>query len=397
MSSSLKAPIPISIKLLLCATFLMNMGGFMVVPFLAVYLSQTLHMPAWEVGTLLTTNLICSRGLPLITGMMGDRVSHSVTMISGVLIRGIGYLGYAFSHDFVTFMISSALAGIGGALYSPSVSAVFAKQPEASRKRVFTYYNQALNAGTILGPLAGGALVVYNYALPFLSGGVLFLLLTLLLFFFRKQYQTERSQSKVLETLGAVVGDKKYMMFIGSMVLFWIVFTQLNVSLPIQVFKIMHSESYISTVYLCNGITGIVIMFVLRNAFEKKAPLQLLNRGVLLMGIGLLLIPFFPTLEWLLLCVLVYTIGETYALPASDLVVSECSSDTEYTGTYFGMLDISSAIGGTIGNYLGIWLMGLSNVNWAWYSYALICLLMLATLVRVKRVSRNESATVSHS
>ncbi|MBL0389290.1 MFS transporter [Tumebacillus sp. ITR2] len=383
-----------AMKILLLSAFLMNVGGFMIVPFLALYLTQTLHFSAWELGTVLTTNLLCSRGLPLLTGMIGDRLSHSTTLFTGILIRGIGFIGYGFVHEFAMLLVVAALVGIGGALYDPSVSSVFAKQPEGDRKRIFTYYNQALNAGAILGPLAGGLLILVDPALPFTAGGAVMIALSLVMFLFRGQYQTERTTTRMLASLRSILKQRAFLLYIGAMILFWALFTQLTVSIPIQVFRAVHDETYVSAVFMMNGIAGIVLMFFLRNLFETRAPLLLLRLGVLFMSVSFFLIPMFATLLWLILCILVYTMGETLALPASDLVVSEFGA-AENTGAYFGMFEISTAVGGTIGNYLGAYLMKLDNVVLPWVCYGVIGLAMFAILYVLDRSKHPKANTLS--
>ncbi|KIV72259.1 hypothetical protein SZ39_2684 [Bacillus mycoides] len=49
--------------------------------------------------------------------------------------------------------------GFGGALFDPSVTAFFTSQKETVRKKIFTYFNQMLNTGVIIGPLVGALLL----------------------------------------------------------------------------------------------------------------------------------------------------------------------------------------------------------------------------------------------
>ncbi len=82
------------------------------------------------------------------------------------------------------------------------------------------------------------------------------------------------------------------------------------------------------------------------------------------------LTPLIPSLVWVLVCVSIYTVGETLVLPGSDLVVAELSADRQ-VGTFWGVFDLSWAIGGAVGTYLGTWLLDQGgSASWPWLTYA---------------------------
>lgn len=358
------------VRVLLAATFLMNVGSFAVVPFLAVYLTHTLHLSAWQVGSVLTVQLLCARLLPLATGMVGDRLSHSRNLVTGVLLRGLGFVGLAQSGWFGWVFAASALVGIGSAWYDPSVSAVFAGQPERQRKRTFTLYNQALNAGAVLGPLAGAALIAVDPTLPFYWGGVVFFVMAALLWYYRRHYRTVRTEKRVRDSMSRLWADRRFVRFTCIMVLFWAVYTQLSVSFPLEMMRISGEERWVSALFVVNGTSGVALMFLLRRFIERRPPLQVVRTGLWWLGLSFCLVPLVPgaPLVWLLFCMLLFTLGETMVLPGSDLAIAECT-EGEDAGAYFGMYKLSWAAGGTVGNYAGAWLMNQGGEVWPWMVY----------------------------
>lgn len=131
--------IPVPIKVLLTAVLFMNTGSFMIMPFLALYLTNDLHFSSWEVGTILTTILVSQRGLPIFTGFIGDRVSHTVNVIVGVMVRALGFGAFVFANSFWSVTIAAFLIGFGGALFDPSVTAFFTSQKETVRKNIYLF------------------------------------------------------------------------------------------------------------------------------------------------------------------------------------------------------------------------------------------------------------------
>lgn len=384
MTDSVKITTPI--KSLLVSAFLMNAAGFMVIPFLAVYLSKNLDFSPFLVGTVLTTNIVFSRLFPLIGGMLGDRLGHNNNLVIGILVRATGFLGYSLFTSFPMLVVSSIAVGLGGAFYDPSINSIFAHEPEEKRKRIYTYLNQFLNAGAVLGPLIGGALLSLNPQIPFMISAFVFLGVGLILLFYKSQFITPREHTNPYKNLTKVVRHKKFVRYTGVMILFWIMFAQLSVSLPIKFFELTGNETYVSSIFVMNGLSGILLMFLLRKLFVKKSPILLIQLGMLIMGISLSLIGTTSIIYLSLVWVLLFTLGETLILPSSDVAVSGYS-DGQNSGIYFGMFDISWAIGGTIGNYLGAWLVEQEFALNPWSIYIAIGLcgyILLGVLVKDK-------------
>ncbi len=380
------ARIPRPLYLLVASAFLMNAGQFMVLPFLALYLTGTVRETPWQVGTVLSANLLCARVLPLAMGLLGDRTSHGATIVAGAVTRGLGFLAFAMAHQFAATVGASALVGLGTALYTPSVKAIFATQPEAWRVRVFTLFNQALNLGAVAGPLLGSLALLAGATRPFVWGGVLFLTLAAALFIARCAYQAAPARTPLRTSLGRVLAHRPFMAFTGASVLFWILYAQLTLSLPLIAYRLGHMQAAVSALFVVNGLSGAVLMIWLRRAFATQRPLALVRAGLLLVGVGRALVPVVPAMAWLLACVVVYTLGETLVFPASDMAVAAYSESAPAdAGAFFGLFSLSWALGGTVGNYLGAWLMARGGPVWPWLIYGGIAALGILALSVVDR------------
>ncbi|WP_318582110.1 MFS transporter [Bacillus paranthracis] len=364
--------VPVSIKLLLTAVLFMNTGSFMIMPFLALYLTNDLHFSSWEVGTILTTILVSQRGLPIFTGFIGDRVSHTVNVIVGVMVRALGFGAFVFANSFWSVTIAAFLIGFGGALFDPSVTAFFTSQKETVRKRIFTYFNQMLNTGVIIGPLIGALLVKFNPIYPFTIAGIAMLVLSFILFIYRNKYpRTIKDNQKVLSSLKAAVSNKTFVGFICIMPLFWIMFAQLNISFPIKAYDLSGDKQLVSSIFIINGVSGLLLMFFLRKLFINQDPMIMVKLGVLIMGIAIGMIPLVPSIYWMLFCVFLYTLGETLTLPGAEMTVAQFSANKP-AGLFFGMFQACWALGGSLGNYLGAWLNKFNHVSWSWLIYLAI-------------------------
>ncbi|MBO1628552.1 MFS transporter [Bacillus arachidis] len=386
--------IPVPIKILLTAVLFMNTGSFMIMPFLALHLTNDLHFSSWEVGTILTTILIAHRGLPVFTGFIGDRVSHTVNVIGGVMVRALGFGAFIFADSFWSVTIAAFFFGFGGALFDPSVTAFFTSQKETVQKKIFTYFNQMLNTGVIIGPLVGAILVKFNPVYPFTIAGIGMLVLSFILFTYRSKYpRTIKDNQKVLLSLKTAISNKLFISFICVLSLFWIMFAQLNISFPIKAYDLSGNTQLVSSLFIINGVSGLLLMFFLRKVFINQDPMIMVKIGVLIMGIAIGMIPLIPSIYWMLFCVFLYTLGETLALPGAEMTVAQFSANKP-AGLFFGMFQACWAIGGSLGNYLGAWLNKFNHISWCWLIFLGIGVLasILFTMIHRSMKGKTEFA-----
>lgn len=345
---------PIPIRIILFSSFFMSFGYFAVYAFLAIYLSSFLHFSTLQVGTVLTIMILTSRIIPLFSGIIADKFGYMIIMISGLLLRGIGFICLGIFSEFHTISISTSLIGFGTAFYEPAARAVFGSQPACIRKDLFTYLNLAFNSGAIIGPIAGSILLVWNPLYAFLFAGVLMLFFAIIFYLLRSHFQVSTENVQLLLGFKTVLQNKHFLSFSCIMIFFYIMFTQLTVALPLHMSNISHSPKLGGLVVTVNAITGVLFMIAFRKIFHKYSTLSIVKYGVLLMGLSFLLIPLFPHPYWLFGCVILFTIGETLVLPNADIAIANYSH-ASYTATYFGVYQLSLAIGFTIGNYTGTW------------------------------------------
>lgn len=340
------------IRFVLFSTFFMTLGHFAVMAFLALYLSNSLHFSAIQVGTILTALTITSRIFPLFTGILADRIGYIIMMIAGIVLRGIGFLSLGIFSGFYTIMLATIFIGFGTAFYEPSARAVFGSQPAHIRKDTFTYLNLFLNGGAIIGPIASSILLNWDPLYPFLFTGSLMFVLAFLFFLLRSHFHVTVHATQLLTGIKVAAQNKHFLSFSLIMVFFYTMFTQLTVALPLHMNNISHDQNLVGLVITINAITGFLFMIVFKHLFKTYHPLSLVKYGVLLMGLSFLLIPISFHPYWLLGCVILFTIGETLVLPNADIAVANFSNE-QYTATYFGFFQLSLALGFTIGNYAG--------------------------------------------
>ncbi|MED1410930.1 MULTISPECIES: MDR family MFS transporter [Bacillus] len=379
------------IRFMLISSFFMAFGYFAVYAFLTIYLLNFLHFSAVQVGTVLTIMTITSRVIPLFSGLIADKIGYIFMMIAGLFLRGIGFIFLGMCSDFYTISISSALIGFGTAFYEPAARAIFGSQATHMRKSLFTYLNLSFNCGAIIGPIAGGFLLLLDPIYAFALAGFLMLLFALIFYFLKNHFQVSTKNTSITLGIQAILQNKNFLLFSLIMIFFYIMFTQLTVALPLHMKNISHSNQLATLVITINAITGVIFMILFRKIFHKYNTLSIIKYGVLLMGISFSLIPLFQHPYWLFICVILFTIGETLVLPNADIAIANYSNES-YTATYFGFYQLSLAFGFIIGNYTGTWFtsnLQKTFVPWVIFGVCgLIGFLSLHSLNKKKLISK---------
>ncbi|MFP3990485.1 MFS transporter [Streptomyces sp. E11-3] len=171
-------------RLLIVTQCAFNIGFFAVLPYLAAHLSGTLGLAGWLVGLVLGLRTFSQQGLFVVGGALTDRYGPRPVVLVGCALRvlGFGWLGFAEA----TWAVLGAvlLVGFAAALFSPAVETEIARQAvrheEATgvaRTRVLALFSAGGQAGALLGPVLGAALLAGGFSAACLAGAGMFVLI----------------------------------------------------------------------------------------------------------------------------------------------------------------------------------------------------------------------------
>lgn len=379
------AGLNITVRIALLSQLLMNTATFMVIPLLTVFMTHNLKMEAAVVGTILAIYAFSARGLTFISAPLCDCIGPRFFLISGMLLRSMGMLGFVFSQQPLMLIIFIFLSGLGITFYESAIYQVFSSQNKAKHKQIFVLNNQVLNIGVIAGPLIGIALIHSTITLPFLISAIIFFILAIILFLVIKPYSRFIAENKphYRHHLVKVVTNKSFMKFLGIATCWWFLFSQLYVSFPLFALRLTGLEQSAQLIFLVNGIIGIVIIIAFKHLFDIYQPKILLLVGFFMASLAYLFVPIYSSIYWLLFCIALYTIAETFILPSLEILTASYT-DHNTAATYFAAFNLSWGIGGALGNYAGSWLMLKTDFSTPWFVYSVISLVAVITLIFIK-------------
>ena len=175
------AALPAPVRLMLASMVLFNIGFYLVVPFLAVHLSEGLGFAAWIVGMILGLRMASQQGMFFVGGSLADRFGVRRIVLIGIAVRIVGFIAVGFAESLVGVVVGVLLIGLAAALFAPAVEAANAsygalleRQNIMRRTELFGLEQMCSRTGTVLGPLLGAALLGVPFAWTTCSAAVLF-------------------------------------------------------------------------------------------------------------------------------------------------------------------------------------------------------------------------------
>lgn len=155
-----------------------NLGFYMVLPFLASYLIDDLGMAAATVGLVLGARTLSQQGLFLPSGMVVDRYGPWYSIIAGCALRVVAFIGLGFAGDPMIVVASVLLIGVAGALFNPAARTYLALESPTRRAEAFAVFEVFGNVGALLGPILGAVLLLADFQVSCLVAAVVFTILT---------------------------------------------------------------------------------------------------------------------------------------------------------------------------------------------------------------------------
>ncbi|WP_405406259.1 MFS transporter [Streptomyces sp. NBC_01104] len=120
-------------------------------------------MAAGAVGLVLGVRNLSQQGMFWLGGTLADRIGYKPIILAGCALRTGAFALLALADSLPALIIASAATGFAGVLLDPAVRAYLADGAGERRVEAFACFNVFYQAGILLGPLAGLALLTLDF------------------------------------------------------------------------------------------------------------------------------------------------------------------------------------------------------------------------------------------
>lgn len=229
------------VRLLLINQFGINLGFYMLMPYLANYLSAQLLLAGWIVGLVLGVRNFSQQGMFAVGGSLADRFGYKPLIVAGCTLRTVGFALLGLVDSVAVLVVAAAATGLAGALFNPAVRAYLAEDAGERRVEAFAVFNVFYQAGILVGPLVGLALTAADFRLTCLVAATVFAILTV-------------AQARALPARGGRRGEPGGGGLVSGMLTSW---RQVLHNRPFMLFTVAMAGSYVLSfqVYLTLPLT----------------------------------------------------------------------------------------------------------------------------------------------
>ena len=366
--------------------FIDRLGGFMLYPFFALYLTQKFDIGMSTVGLIFAIFSISGMIGSALGGAIADRMGRKVVIIFSLILSSLSALGMGFAPSIGIFIAVVAVVGTLSSIGQPAHEAVVADLlPPEKRAEGYGIIRVIFNVAVIIAPPIAGLLISRSYLTLFLTDAVISLISAAIVLLAlpetKPQTQAHTKPESMKQTFagyGRVFKDTPFLAFIGVTVLMTLVYMNMNSTLGVYL-RDEHGVPEVRYALLLsiNAIIVVLFQFGITRQLEKYKPLLMMAAGSLLYAIGFSMYGYVSTFAFFIIAMVIITIGEMVVSPFQQSLVASFAPES-MRGRYMAVSGLSWSISFTVGPYFAGLILDSANPSRLWAMCGLVGI--LATL-----------------
>jgi len=366
--------------------FIDRLGGFMLYPFFALYLTQKFDIGMSTVGILFAIFSLSGMVGSALGGALADRMGRKIVIIISLVLSSLSALGMGFAPTLAIFVAVVAIVGTLSSIGHPAHEAVVADLlPPEKRAEGYGIIRVIFNLAVIIAPPIAGLLISRSYLTLFIVDAVISLIAATIVILALPETKPKAHAHAKLESMkqtfagyGRVFKDTRFVAFIGVTVMMTLVYMNMNSTLGVFM-RDQHGMPALSfgSLLSLNAVIVVLFQFWVARRLEKYRPMLMMAAGSLLYAIGFAMYGFVPTFALFAIAMIIITIGEMIVSPFQQSMVASFAPE-DMRGRYMAVSGLTWSIAFTIGPYFAGLILDSPNPNLLWIICGVIG--MMATL-----------------
>ena len=372
--------------LVVAVSFIDRVGGTLLFPFFALYITGHFDVGMTKAGSVLGLFSVFGMVGGVLGGALTDRMGRKSLILFGLVFSAISTLTLGFVDDFNLLIPMAVLIGTLSNIAGPAHSAMIADiLPEEKRQEGFGIMRVIANMAWLIGPTVGGFFASRDFFILFITDAIISLLVAILFFLFIPETQSaqlreqhEKSGTTMLDSFAGYVSvtkDKAFMAFIVASIVAGIVYGQMYSTLSVYL-RDEHGMGPQEYGYLMSisAVFVILLQFSTSRKIRNKPPFLMLSIGTLFYMLGFSTFGIFDTFWLFAFNIIIITIGEMINMPTMSVLTAKFAPE-EFRGRYMAVFELTWAIPGAIGPGLAGLIIDGANPDLLWYIGGGLCLL----------------------
>lgn len=366
---------PKSFRILVVSTFIDRLGGSLIFPFLALYVTQKFNVGLTQVGLILGMWSVSSLIGSMIGGALADRFGRKAILIFGLLSSAFTGILMGFATDLRGFYILALVSGIFSDIGHPAQQAMVADLLVGNqRAEGFGVIRVVQNLASTIGPAIGGLLVGISYMLLFIIDALTSTITALIVLSSIPETKpveiVEVKKESIMKTIigyREVAKDRLFVAFIFVSIIIFTVYTQMYSTLSVYLNQV-HSVPAQVFGYMMSMNAGIVVVFQfwVTKRLKKYQPMLMMVLASALYGIGFVMYGFVSTYALFFVAMAIITLGEMIHIPVAQTTAAFFAPE-DMRGRYMAAYGLGWAMPSSIAPLLAGLVMDNYKPYWVWY------------------------------
>jgi MFS family permease len=365
---------------LMGAMFIDRLGGAILFPFFALYITQRFGVGMTQVGGLFAIFAVMNFVGSMLGGALTDKLGRRWMIIFGLVMSALSSLSMGLVDNLGLFYILAGVVGLLSDAGGPAQQAMIADLlPQEKHAEGYGIHRIVFNLAVTFGPALGGLLAAQSYLLLFIADAVSSSITAMVVYVALPETKPEPSESKPEQSLwqtfrgyGDVLRDSLYIAFLVVSVLGVIVYIQMNSTLSVYLRDVhgVPPQGY-GYILSLNAAMVVLFQFWITRRVSKYAPMLMMALGTVFIGAGFAMYGFVAGFALFMLAMVVITIGEMIVVPIAQAVAAQFAP-ADMRGRYMAMFSFSWTIPFAMGPFLAGLIMDNYNPNWVWYAAGIV-------------------------
>ncbi|HUP40555.1 MAG TPA: MFS transporter, partial [Vicinamibacterales bacterium] len=388
--------------------FIDKIGGTIVFPFFALYITGKFHVGMTEAGILL--GLLSLAGIlgSVIGGGLTDRLGRRKLILFGLIASAVSALLLGSVNDFAWLFPVAALVGLFSEVGGPAHAAMIADiLPKAQRQEGFGILRVVGNMAWLVGPTVGGFVARTSFFALFVIDAAISCTVAVLFYVFMAETKPAPHERDVEEgffqtfrNYRLVLADKAFVAFLVAAVLMGMVYIQMYNSLSVYL-RDNHGirpQGY-GVLLTSSAITVIAFQFWTMRVIKTQPQFLMMALGTLFYLVGFGMFGIVRAYWLFVMAVIVITIGEMIVMPTSQTLAAGFAR-MEMRGRYMAVFGFSVSLPNALGPLAAGIVLDNYRPNLLWLLSASVCAISAASFyaLHVKLGSQSRfTAAVAHA
>ncbi|TFH34840.1 MAG: MFS transporter [Anaerolineales bacterium] len=374
-------------------TFIDRLGGALLFPFFALYISNKFEVGMTEVGVLFALFSVSSFVGVLIGGALTDRLGRKGMVIFSLISTSISSVIMGLVNSLTAFYILALVVGIFTDAGGPANQAMVADLlPEKQRAEGFGIIRVVFNLSVTIGPAIGGFLATRSYLSLFITDAIISLISAVIIWRAMPETRPQPEEGAVHESMlttfrgyGTVLRDSVFVAFILAGILSGFTYMNLNTTLGVYL-RDSHGipESGYGFILSLNAAMVVLFQFWITRRIKKFPPMMVMAIGTFLYALGFAMYGFVGTYALFLLAMVVITIGEMLIAPVAQAIIARFAP-ADMRGRYMAIAGFSFGIPYAVGPLVAGLILDNTRAEFLWWAAGIVGLFSVMMYLRLHR------------